>query len=525
MKKGLFILGGLLAVSFLLPVYGLASTVILRATDDAFVFSSNPAWNYGHVTNLLVSKAFASGQLTGERRTYIKFDLSSLAGIDPAYITSVKLRLFVTTSARGQVEVYHSGDDTWEQGLGLGQEVPGITWYTQPAIERQPIGTSPVLSSTYTYYTIDLLANGNSWLAGDLNDNYLSIALLLPAAITESTAYYFCGQEANPAVCEGPSLVIQLAPGALFDYDGDRITDVAAFHFPTFQFLRFENDNRGALGWGTVGTDFYPLIWDQNGDGNTDISVYHIPTNQWFIRGYPAANENMGMGGFEQDHSIPVPGDYDGDGQIERAFYYWPDNRWFIERKNTPGAFDIYEFGYGGGNCIPIVGDFDGDGKDDMVLYNVADNQWFMYGYGTTNELGKFGWNGADCIPVPGDWNGDGKWELGIYYANNSNPTGSNEWLWREHDRPDPADVHFLHQFGWGAWASFPIPGDYNGDGIMERAFYRPGENLWFIEGQPEFSWGWDGRISCPLPAKWQCLTGSVLGWGCFNNFEPEQVF
>ena len=38
-------------------------------------------------------------------------------------------------------------------------------------------------------------------------------------------------------------------------------------------------------------------------------------------------------------------------------------------------------------------------------------------------------------------------------------------------------------------------------------------ENLWFIEGQPEFSWGWDGRISCPLPAKWQCLTGSVLGW------------
>ena len=119
-------------------------------------------------------------------------------------------------------------------------------------------------------------------------------------------------------------------------------------------------------------------------------------------------------------------------------------------REKTPREHLIYtSSATEAGNCIPIVGDFDGDGKDDMVLYNVADNQWFMYGYGTTNELGKFGWNGADCIPVPGDWNGDGKWELGIYYANNSNPTGSNEWLWREHDRPYRAHAHFLHQFGW----------------------------------------------------------------------------
>jgi hypothetical protein len=43
----------------------------------------------------------------------------------------------------------------------------------------------------------------------------------------------------------------------------------------------------------------------------------------------------------------------------------------------------------------------------------------------------------------------------------------------------------------------------------MERAFYRPAENRWFVESEPEFFWGWGGagrggeerrgeeRISC----------------------------
>jgi len=81
MKTALFLLVTLMAVSSFVPVYGLAAVITLSATDDAFVLSSNPTWNYGGVSNLLVSKAFAGQppQLTGERQTYIKFDLTSLA--------------------------------------------------------------------------------------------------------------------------------------------------------------------------------------------------------------------------------------------------------------------------------------------------------------------------------------------------------------------------------------------------------------------------------------------------------------
>jgi hypothetical protein len=46
---------------------------------------------------------------------------------------------------------------------------------------------------------------------------------------------------------------------------------------------------------------------------------------------------------------------------------------------------------------------------------------------------------------------------------------------------------------------SFPIPGDYNGDGVMERGFYRPNENQWFIEGESDFIWGWGGSEFMPI--------------------------
>ena len=49
---------------------------------------------------------------------------------------------------------------------------------------------------------------------------------------------------------------------------------------------------------------------------------------------------------------------------------------------------------------------------------------------------------------------------------------------------------------------SFPIPGDYNGDGVMEQAFYRPSENRWFIEGKADFVWGWDTSSFMPITSQ-----------------------
>ena len=47
---------------------------------------------------------------------------------------------------------------------------------------------------------------------------------------------------------------------------------------------------------------------------------------------------------------------------------------------------------------------------------------------------------------------------------------------------------------------SIPVPGDYNGDGVMERAFYHTPTNRWFVEGQPAVQIGWNGAECIPLP-------------------------
>ena len=56
---------------------------------------------------------------------------------------------------------------------------------------------------------------------------------------------------------------------------------------------------------------------------------------------------------------------------------------------------------------------------------------------------------------------------------------------------------------GWGGDASDkPVSGDYDGDGVMEMAIYRPSENRWFIEGEPAFVWGWDGANFMPITSQ-----------------------
>jgi hypothetical protein len=72
------------------------------------------------------------------------------------------------------------------------------------------MGTSEVLSSNSTYKTINLLAEDTSWLADDLGDHHLSLALLIPSGVTSSTAYYFNSLEANPDYRTQPYMEILL---------------------------------------------------------------------------------------------------------------------------------------------------------------------------------------------------------------------------------------------------------------------------------------------------------------------------
>ena len=151
------------------------------------------------------------------------------------------------------------------------------------------------------------------------------------------------------------------------NFNGDGMTDIAAFHHDTDQFFTNDAGNLGQYGWG--GPDCYPLIWDYSGDGITEVSIYHLPTNQWFVKGYPG--DNMGQFRWGQEDCIPIPGNYDGIGGMERTFYHTPSNTFFIETQGGPPM--QIQFGWNGPECVPVPGDYDGDGKTDLVIYHICE--------------------------------------------------------------------------------------------------------------------------------------------------------
>ena len=95
--------------------------------------------------------------------------------------------------------------------------LPGITWNNKPSLLGQlkmstlPDPPDPSLTNGNSqYYPIDLLAGlDDSWLAGDLIDGYLSMALVIPA-VPESTSFYFCSKESNPLALWSPLHVSRL---------------------------------------------------------------------------------------------------------------------------------------------------------------------------------------------------------------------------------------------------------------------------------------------------------------------------
>ena len=112
------------------------------------------------------------------------------------------------------------------------------------------------------------------------------------------------------------------------------------------------------------------------------------------------------------------------------------------------------------------------NGHDDLSR---ADEPVVLYGEG---NLGQFGWNGTECIRFL-------EIGMGMGHRDRHIPLAVEPVVLEDYE-----DGRRFGQYGWGGLESFPIPGDYDGDGVMEGAFYRPAENWWFIEGWNPTSFG-----------------------------------
>ncbi|MCP5487995.1 MAG: VCBS repeat-containing protein [Verrucomicrobia bacterium] len=269
------------------------------------------------------------------------------------------------------------------------------------------------------------------------------------------------------------------------DYDGDGISDLAAYEMSTgLWYIRPSSTNSFTqynLQWGD--SSMIPVPGDYNGDGVYDLALYQPTTGNWFIRTItngPPITFGQNWGDASMD---PAPGDYNGDGIFDLAVYQRTTGNWFIRSLGPIGpAYPPITFGqnWGDASMIPVPGDYNRDGKHDLAVYQKATGNWFIRSLGPIGPAYPpitFGqnWGDASMDPVPGDFNGDLRADLAVYQRATGN------WFIRSLGPVGPAYPPITFGQNWGDASMDPIPGDYNGDGKNDLAVYQRTSGAWFV--------------------------------------------
>jgi YD repeat-containing protein len=336
------------------------------------------------------------------------------------------------------------------------------------------------------------------------------------------------------------------------DYDGDRITDLAVYRPATGEWHIRHSAIMGLPVFGVqLGTPGdIPVPADYTGDGVTDVAVYRPSTGTWHVRDQATVQ-------FGDPGDVPVPADYDGNGTSDIAVYRPATGAWYI--RNQPTVV------HGGPGWVPVVADYDGDCRADIVVYRPSTGMWWYDGGLTTGPWGLPG-----DRPVPRDYDGDGRADIAVYRPATATwlvryqftvqhgepgdvpaprpPLGprlvagdysgagrtdlavhqpvSSYWFVRgvlqvqfgesgdtavpgDYDGDGIMDLAVYRPGTWvirnqaslavGAGSDLPVPGDYNGDGTTDVAMYRPSTGVWSIVGQPSAQYGDPGDV--PVPA------------------------
>src|SRR6185312_945093 len=96
------------------------------------------------------------------------------------------------------------------------------------------------------------------------------------------------------------------------------------------------------------------------------------------------------------------------------------------------------------------------------------------------------------AIPVPGDYDGDGRTDFAYYY-----PQGGTWHIWKSSDGQS-------YSYAWGdLYRALPVPADYDGDGKTDLAYYSPASTMWWIVGSrtgQSWSSAWGSPQAVPTP-------------------------
>jgi subtilisin-like proprotein convertase family protein len=272
------------------------------------------------------------------------------------------------------------------------------------------------------------------------------------------------------------------------DYTGNGTANIAIF--------RPNNETYYVQGAGAVPSDpsstyrDVPVQYDTNGDGTIDYVSYQYDTATYLGLVPPSSSLNFqyGQGGT----SLPVSGYYNGaTGTFTYANYSAATGVWQINLPR-PGGFSV-QFGIPGVD-IPVPAAYNGGGVSEIAIFRPqveaggdADD-FFMYtAIGqfsvsfTSPAVEKLGFTyQPGDIPAPADYDGVGHDEFAIYrpstgqffILNTPNDFDPSTWTLRTvtMNLPGGPNVNDV-----------PVSEDYDGNGKIDPAVYRPSTSTFYI--------------------------------------------
>ena len=296
--------------------------------------------------------------------------------------------------------------------------------------------------------------------------------------------------------------------GLVGDYNGDGLTDIA-FHQPgsswaTIPVVLANGDgswrpsNHRAPTWAHQ-SEVVGLVGDYNGDGLTDIA-FHRPGSSWATIPVVLANgdgtwtpsNHRAPTWAHQSEVVGLVGDYNGDGLTDIAFHRpgssWAtipvvlangDGTWTSSNHRAPTWAHQSE-------VVGLVGDYNGDGLTDIAFHQPG-SSWatipvvLANGDGTwtpSNHRAPTWAHQSEVVGLVGDYNGDGLTDIAFHRPGSSWATipvvlANGDGSWRPSNHRAPTWAHQSEVVG--------LVGDYNGDGLTDIAFHRPGSSWTMI--------------------------------------------